>query len=316
MKKKYTRHEISEAWGDQSSDAFSALIVGLNDQGFDPSQPVLALPDGRIWDGWHRYKAATSTGIDPIIEVRDVTDQEILQITTSRHRGRRNLSPSEMASAVIRAQRAAGYEYAGDEGGRPPARSEVIESSKEPLPPPPVDLITSTGVSEASGVSKGTALRAIRKAKRAERGEEITADDLDASKDPFAPDGDSKPSIFERPPKPQNDWMREANQLKEELKEAREARELFEQEAQDRQADNEVLSERIAIMAAETTPDENQRITERQKDKDLIRTLKSQVSSWMGKHSLAVRETKALRRQVKQLQAELDKYKQKGTTDA
>jgi ParB-like chromosome segregation protein Spo0J len=92
---KYTQHPLSAAFPAMQADEFQSLVDSIGSIGV---QNPITLLDGMVIDGWHRYKAATSLGMDcPTVELDDTDPRDFV---LAQNKARRNLSASQRADAV------------------------------------------------------------------------------------------------------------------------------------------------------------------------------------------------------------------------
>ena len=77
------------------ADEFQSLVESIGNIGV---QNPITLLDGMVIDGWHRYKAATSLGMDcPTVELDDKDPRDFV---LAQNKARRNLTASQRAAAV------------------------------------------------------------------------------------------------------------------------------------------------------------------------------------------------------------------------
>ena len=91
----YTQHPLSAAFPAMQADEFQSLVESIGNIGV---QNPITLLDGMVIDGWHRYKAATSLGMDcPTVELDDKDPRDFV---LAQNKARRNLTASQRAAAV------------------------------------------------------------------------------------------------------------------------------------------------------------------------------------------------------------------------
>ena len=91
----YTQHPLSAAFPAMQADEFQSLVDSIESIGV---QNPITLLDGMVIDGWHRYKAATSLGMDcPTVELDDKDPRDFV---LAQNKARRNLTASQRAAAV------------------------------------------------------------------------------------------------------------------------------------------------------------------------------------------------------------------------
>lgn len=76
-----------------SSDRREALKNSVAGNGL--LVPLLCLPDGRLIDGYHRWRACQQLDVAPRVEVRDVGEAEALDLALTLNVARRQLSPEQ-----------------------------------------------------------------------------------------------------------------------------------------------------------------------------------------------------------------------------
>jgi len=77
------------------AEEFQSLVDSIGSIGV---QNPITLLDGMVIDGWHRYQAATSLGMDcPTVELDDTDPREFV---LAQNKARRNLTASQRADAV------------------------------------------------------------------------------------------------------------------------------------------------------------------------------------------------------------------------
>ncbi len=84
----------------QSEHEFELLLRSMKEDGF--TQPVLAMMDGTIIDGEHRWRAAQALGIDPIPVVRINMTEAQRRIATLRHNMARGSHDVEQVADILK----------------------------------------------------------------------------------------------------------------------------------------------------------------------------------------------------------------------
>ncbi|MFH1814343.1 MAG: hypothetical protein ABIF28_09290 [Pseudomonadota bacterium] len=103
-------------------DCYQALRDSIDDVGI--LNPVV-LFEGRVVDGWHRYRAATEMGVScPSVELQEDADPRAFVL--AQNRARRHLNASQMALVVT-----AVYEWAP---AHRPAASKVVQTKTDSTP--------------------------------------------------------------------------------------------------------------------------------------------------------------------------------------
>ncbi len=274
-----TRHPISAAYGEQSDEEFAALCQSIEVRGYDEREPILALEDGQIVDGWHRYLAACEVTVDPVITQVAMSLEEICNLARTRHTGRRNLTPGERAKADVKAKQAAGYTFAKQ--GNP---ADADNDGKR---------ITTDAVAKDADVSTATAKRAIQDAKN------------ETLKDPFAPDAPGAPDGTTAEPAKPRKTPSEKILEEEGVDETLVLLKAEQDRSQGLSEENDSLKERLAIIEAELDESGQAGVKEREKDSALIATLKSQNADLMSTKAEQQREIKNLKQALRRRDARI-----------
>ena len=95
MSAKLSQHPLSTAFPAMQADEYQALVDSIGNIGV---QNPITLFEGMVIDGWHRYTAATESGMTcPTAELGDVDPRDFV---LAQNKARRNLSASQRAAAV------------------------------------------------------------------------------------------------------------------------------------------------------------------------------------------------------------------------
>jgi hypothetical protein len=132
-------------------DHFSDLVADIRAHGL--RQPVVVF-EGKIIDGWHRYRACFAAGVEPHFEALATADPVAFVLSANMHR--RHLTGSQRAAAVVACSEWAEVGHNQHSGGSEPG-------SDPQTPRQCSELATESKMAEAAGVSE----RTIRHAKRA-----------------------------------------------------------------------------------------------------------------------------------------------------
>lgn len=95
----YTIHPVANLLPELSDDELTELVADIEQNG--QREPILALTDGQIVDGRHRYKACQIAGIEPKIKTVAMTEPEITAMVISANVHRRHLTASQRAMAIV-----------------------------------------------------------------------------------------------------------------------------------------------------------------------------------------------------------------------
>jgi ParB-like chromosome segregation protein Spo0J len=96
---KYQQHPLSAAWSAMDDESFKGLIDDIDANGV---RNPIALYDGMILDGWHRYKACLELNVKkpPMVEY-DGSDPASFVVSMNFHRRSKD-SPSQIAFSIAR----------------------------------------------------------------------------------------------------------------------------------------------------------------------------------------------------------------------
>ena len=84
----YERHELSEKWGDMPAKEFRDLVEDVRKNGV--LHPV-TLYEGKVLDGWQRYRAALEAGVE--CPAQDYTGDDPAGFVITANHVRRHLTP-------------------------------------------------------------------------------------------------------------------------------------------------------------------------------------------------------------------------------
>ena len=101
MKKNWKRHPLSEVWGDLPEDEFSDLVEDVRANGVH--EAIMRHPDGRVLDGWHRYRAALLAGKNPPDLVLPATQDPVAYVIGKNAR-RRHLTTAQRTACILAAK--------------------------------------------------------------------------------------------------------------------------------------------------------------------------------------------------------------------
>jgi len=95
---KYERHAYSEVFGDMDDESFKALVDDISDNGL---KEKIAIFEGKIIDGWHRYKACLELDMQKI-PMFEWEGADPISYVFSRNHHRRHSTPSQRALAIAK----------------------------------------------------------------------------------------------------------------------------------------------------------------------------------------------------------------------
>lgn len=89
----YERHPLSAQYEDLQGQEWLDFLQGIIDHGFDPSRPII-LHEGKVLDGWQRYRACQTAKLTPEFAVFVGEDAQSYVDSVNLHR--RQLSAAEL----------------------------------------------------------------------------------------------------------------------------------------------------------------------------------------------------------------------------
>ena len=169
-----TRHPLSALWGDMPEDQYREFVAGIEKRHI--RQMIMTL-DGKILDGWHRYKACLELGIEPFYAKYTGDDPSGYVISQNAHR--RHLTPGQRAACIVACHEWAktGRPPKGDPGSPPMSRAVSGSASVEKGGPGSPPVATVSDMAEEAGVSERTIQRA-KVAQDAGLGEAVRSGEL------------------------------------------------------------------------------------------------------------------------------------------
>jgi ParB-like chromosome segregation protein Spo0J len=136
------RHALSKLFGDMTKDELAKLTNDIRQSGLN--HPI-TIWQGEILDGWHRYQACKSAGVEPVFKTFDGADIAALRFVMQENALRRHLSD---AARIAISKKVLGWHEARAGVGR------KSNGSSEPI-----KSVTNAHVAEASGTSLVTVKR-------------------------------------------------------------------------------------------------------------------------------------------------------------
>lgn len=155
--KNYSQHPLSAAFPAMHADEYQSLVDSIENIGV---QNPITLLDGMVIDGWHRYQAATSLGMDcPTVELDDTDPRDFVM---AQNKARRHITISQLAMA-------AKLVYQWSPSGRPSNNAALSAELTQP------EIAAKSGVSvrslrQADEVGKTAAPEVVAAVKRGEIG--------------------------------------------------------------------------------------------------------------------------------------------------
>ena len=68
---KYERHHLSEVWGNMPDNQFQEFVEEYKK---DHKQQMVVLYEGKVLDGWHRYMASLTVGVEAFFNELNAED--------------------------------------------------------------------------------------------------------------------------------------------------------------------------------------------------------------------------------------------------
>ena len=96
------RHPLSAIFGDMQKDEFDALVKSVQTDGF--IEPVIRIYEGKILDGWHRYRAAKELNLIRKLKFQEWDERDEgdpAAFVLARNIERRHLTPAQRAQIVV-----------------------------------------------------------------------------------------------------------------------------------------------------------------------------------------------------------------------
>ena len=96
------RHPLSAVFGDMPPDDFQSLLESVKDGGF--FDPLIRMHEGKVLDGWHRYKAALALNIVRKLRFtvwQDEDEGDPVAFVLARNIERRHLTASQRAQIAL-----------------------------------------------------------------------------------------------------------------------------------------------------------------------------------------------------------------------
>ena len=95
------RHALSAIFGDMPNTEYAALLKSVQDNGF--THPKITTYEGKILDGWHRYRVAQHLGIESDLVFEELSEVSPAEFVLAENLHRRHLTASQRGQMVVEA---------------------------------------------------------------------------------------------------------------------------------------------------------------------------------------------------------------------
>ena len=271
LEKDYERHPLSEVWGDMPEWEFEQMVDLIKEQAvhsggeqFLTDLGAIHIRDGKILDGWHRYRACKQAEVVPLL-VRYVGSDPV-NFVIGKNAMRRHLTPSQRAACIVACREMATV-------GRP-------DNVSAPL------TFTNQDIADEAGVHPQT-ISQIRTAERGGLGDQVRSGELSpraaAEMVRAAEKGDAEEE--EDRPQPERHTPLHQKEIENQAQLTR---------LQGMQTDLDEANETIVYLNEQQSPDDAVREQTFNNLRAEVRTLKSQVYNYQTKLADAERRVKYL----------------------
>ena len=165
------RHELSQLWGDMPEPEYQQLVESIRDTKETYIKFIIWTYEGKVLDGWHRYKACEELGV--LTPTLPYNGQDPAGFVIRANGLRRHLTPSQRSDAIVSCVK-------WREGGRPKTVSNDTDSCPDDVP----QEMGRAEMAAAVGVSEPTISRARARARAAEQPEGADEPKADEPKPP------------------------------------------------------------------------------------------------------------------------------------
>ena len=277
-----TRHPLSALWGDMPGDQYREFVEGIREK--HRRQMIMTL-DGKILDGWHRYKACLELCIDPFFAV--YTEDDPVGYVIRENAMRRHLTPGQRAACIVACHEWAktGRPQKGDRGSPfyteddPDTARLMGGAPGSPLP------ATVSKMAEEASVSERTIQRA-KVAEEAGLGNAIRSGELS----PKAA-AEQVRQQSGAPPKPKGPTLTERLEAQVDA---------LQMEVQEKAQHIDDLEDQVRFHQGNMSENSHERHKAFTALQSENRTLRSQVNEWMTKHNEELRSRRYWERWAKE----------------
>ena len=175
------RHELSQLWGDMPEPEYRQFAESIRDTKETYNKFIIWTYEGKVLDGWHRYKACEELGV--LTPTLPYNGQDPAGFVIRANGLRRHLSPEQRGDAIVACTK---WRERGLQPGQAKDESGRIKKAEESLPDGPLGPsgLTTKEMAEAVGVSERTIKRAKARAWAAEQPEGADGPKADQPKPP------------------------------------------------------------------------------------------------------------------------------------
>ena len=158
MAERLERHPLSAIWGDMPEGEYRQFVESIRDTKETYNKFIIWTYEGKVLDGWHRYKACEELGIPA--PTLPYNGQDPAGFVIRANGLRRHLTPGQRADAIVSCVK-------WRERGRPKTVSNDTDSGPDDVP----QEMGRTEMAAAVGISEPTISRARARARAAEEPE-------------------------------------------------------------------------------------------------------------------------------------------------
>ena len=97
MRHGFSRHPLSEAWGNMTEDQLLELAEDIKHNG---QKDAVVMYEGKVLDGWHRCQGCQIAGVE--IRTNDFQGDNPVAYVISKNAHRRSQTASQRAAAIVR----------------------------------------------------------------------------------------------------------------------------------------------------------------------------------------------------------------------
>ena len=267
---KLERHPLSALWPDMPEDQYREFVAGIEKRHI---RQVIMTLDGKILDGWHRYKACLELGIEPF--VAEYTESDPVGYVIRQNAMRRHLTPGQRAACIDAC-------YQWRDGGMQPGQGRDEDGRFTGGAPGSPPVPTVEDIAAEAGVSERT-VQQVRSAERVGLGEAVRSGELSPKAAAAQARGDPK---LPKGPTPKECMEAQVDALALDL--------------QEKAQHIDDLEDQVRFHQGNMSEHEHERYKAFTAMQSENRTLRSQVNEWMTKHNEELRSRRYWERWAKE----------------